>query len=48
MELRERGKGQENDRASVISRNIICVGRGYKDVCALKAVEKWREWKVKG
>jgi hypothetical protein len=24
---------KENDRASVISHNIICEGRGYKDVC---------------
>jgi hypothetical protein len=32
MELRERGKGKENDRASVISHNIRCEGRGYKDV----------------
>jgi hypothetical protein len=32
MELRERGKGKENDRASVISHSIRCDGRGYKDV----------------
>jgi hypothetical protein len=31
MELRERGEGIENDRASVISYNI-CEGRGYKGV----------------
>jgi hypothetical protein len=33
MELRERGKGKENDKASVIWHNIRCEGRGYKDVC---------------
>jgi hypothetical protein len=33
MELRERGNGKENDRASVISHNIKCEGREYKDVC---------------
>jgi hypothetical protein len=32
MKLGERGKGMENDRASVISHNIICEGRGYKNV----------------
>jgi hypothetical protein len=32
MELRERGKGKENDRASVISHTIRCKGRGYNDV----------------
>jgi hypothetical protein len=32
MELRERGKGKENNRASVISHNIRCEGRGSKDV----------------
>jgi hypothetical protein len=32
MELRERGKGKENDRTSIISQNIRCKGRGYKDV----------------
>jgi hypothetical protein len=32
MELRERGKGKENDRASVLSHNIRCEGRGCKDV----------------
>jgi hypothetical protein len=31
MELRERGKGEEKDRASVILYNIRCEGRGYKD-----------------
>jgi hypothetical protein len=31
MEFRERGKGKENGRASVISHNIQCEGRGYKD-----------------
>jgi hypothetical protein len=33
MELRERGKGKENDRASVISHTIRCEGRGYKRMC---------------
>jgi hypothetical protein len=32
MELRERGKGKENARASVMSHNVRCEGRGYKDV----------------
>jgi hypothetical protein len=32
MELGERGKGKENDSASVISHNMICEGRRYKDV----------------
>jgi hypothetical protein len=32
MELGERRKGKDNDRASVISHNIRCEGRGYKDV----------------
>jgi hypothetical protein len=32
MELGERGKGKENDRASVISHNIRCIGKGNKDV----------------
>jgi hypothetical protein len=32
MELGERGKGKENDRASVISHTIRCEDRGYKDV----------------
>jgi hypothetical protein len=34
MELRERGKGNENDRSinNIIKHNI-CEGRGYKDVC---------------
>jgi hypothetical protein len=32
MELREREKRKENDRVSVISHNIRCEGRGYKDV----------------
>jgi hypothetical protein len=32
MELREREKGKENDRASVISHSIRCDSRGYKDV----------------
>jgi hypothetical protein len=31
MELRERGKGKENDRATVIFHNIRCECRGYKD-----------------
>jgi hypothetical protein len=32
MELGERRKEKENDSASVISYNIRCKGRGYKDV----------------
>jgi hypothetical protein len=32
MEPGERGKGKENDRASVISHNIRCKGTEYKDV----------------
>jgi hypothetical protein len=32
MELWEREKGKENDRASVISYNIRCESRGYKDI----------------
>jgi hypothetical protein len=32
MELRERGKGKENDGASVISHTIRCQGRGYEDM----------------
>jgi hypothetical protein len=32
MELRERRKGKENDRASVILHTINCKGRRYKDV----------------
>jgi hypothetical protein len=32
MELRDRGKGRENDGASVMSHNIRCEGGGYKDV----------------
>jgi hypothetical protein len=32
MELRERMKVKENDRASVISHDIRCKSRGYKDV----------------
>jgi hypothetical protein len=38
MELGERGKRKENDRASVISHNLRWEGRRYKD---LKAVVKW-------
>jgi hypothetical protein len=30
VELRERGRGKGNDRASVISHNTRCEGRGYK------------------
>jgi hypothetical protein len=33
MELGERVKEKVNDRASVISQNIIYEGRGYKGVC---------------
>jgi hypothetical protein len=32
MELRERGKGKEKDRTSVILHTIRHEGRGYKDV----------------
>jgi hypothetical protein len=32
MELREREKGKENDRASVTSHSIRCKSREYKDV----------------
>jgi hypothetical protein len=32
MELRERGKGKESDRTSLISHNIRCEDRGYKDM----------------
>jgi hypothetical protein len=32
MELRERGNGRENDRASVIWHTIRWEGRGYKAV----------------
>jgi hypothetical protein len=32
VELGEREKGKENDKASVISHNRRCEGRGYKDV----------------
>jgi hypothetical protein len=32
MELGERGKGKEIDRSTVISHNIRCEGRRYKDV----------------
>jgi hypothetical protein len=32
VELGEREKGKENDRASVILHTIRCEGRGYKDV----------------
>jgi hypothetical protein len=32
MELRKRGKGKENDRASIITHKIRCEGRGYKDM----------------
>jgi hypothetical protein len=30
MKLGERGKGKENDRASVVQHNIRCESRGYK------------------
>jgi hypothetical protein len=29
MKLGERGKGKENNRASVLSHTIRCKGRGY-------------------
>jgi hypothetical protein len=32
MELGERGKGKENDKAAVISHNVKCEGTGYEDV----------------
>jgi hypothetical protein len=32
MELRGRGKGNENDKAAVIVYTTRCEGRGYKDV----------------
>jgi hypothetical protein len=32
FESRVRRKGKENDRAPIISYNIRCEGRGYKDV----------------
>jgi hypothetical protein len=32
MELRERGKGKEIDRASVILHNIRCESRGYNNM----------------
>jgi hypothetical protein len=32
MELKEREKGKENARASVISHTIRCEGRRHKDV----------------
>jgi hypothetical protein len=35
MELRERGKGKENNRASVISHTIRCEDRGYKGISSL-------------
>jgi hypothetical protein len=39
MELGERGKGKENDTASVISQNLR---HEVEDIgCVLKAVEKW-------
>jgi hypothetical protein len=31
MEVRERGKGKENDRPSVISHNIRCVLKALKN-----------------
>jgi hypothetical protein len=32
MKLRERGKGKENDTASIILHNIRCEGRRYNGV----------------
>jgi hypothetical protein len=32
MEVKEREKGKENDRASIILYNIRCERRGYKGV----------------
>jgi hypothetical protein len=40
MELGEKGKGKENDKASVILYNIRCENRGYKR-CVLKGVENF-------
>jgi hypothetical protein len=40
MELGERGKGKESDRASIISQNITSVKVDNKG-CVLKAVGKW-------
>jgi hypothetical protein len=43
MELGEREKGKQNDRASVIY--IRCKGRGYKDVFLKLLTSGWREAK---
>jgi hypothetical protein len=32
MEFGERGKGKQNDKATVISCNMRCEGIGYKDI----------------
>jgi hypothetical protein len=32
MELRERGKGKENDSRSKYCKHKICEGRGYSDM----------------
>jgi hypothetical protein len=45
MELGERRKGKENDRASVILHTTRCEGKGYKDV--YWKLLKNRVWKVK-
>jgi hypothetical protein len=46
MELRERKKGKENDRAAVIPHNIWCEDRGCKDV--YRKLLKNEEWEVNG
>jgi hypothetical protein len=46
VELGERRKGKESDKASVISHIIRCEGRGYKDV--YRKLLKNGRWEVKG
>jgi hypothetical protein len=46
MELGERGKGKESDRAPIISHNVRYEGRGNKDVY-LKMLKN-EGWEVKG
>jgi hypothetical protein len=45
MELREKEKRKENDRASVISHTIRCESRGYKNV--YQKMLKMGGWEVK-
>jgi hypothetical protein len=45
MELKEIGKGKENDRASTLSQNI-CEGRRYKNM--YRKLLKNGGWEVKG